>query len=63
MEWVKAHEDTVGNELADALAKRGTTTITQGCEPWLPISNDKIKQFITSHIDRVWQNRWELHVA
>ncbi len=59
VEWVKAHEGTVGNELADALAKRGTITVTQGCEPWLPISNDNIKQSITSHIDRMWQKRWE----
>ncbi len=58
VEWVKAHEGTVGNELADALAKRGTITVSQGCEPWLPISNDKIRQSITSHIDKMWQNRW-----
>ncbi len=35
VEWVKAHEGTVGNKLANALAKRGTITVTQGCEPWL----------------------------
>ncbi len=33
--------------------------VTQGCELWLPISNDKIKQSITSHIDKVWQKRWD----
>ncbi len=58
VEWVKAHKGTVGNKLAEALAKRGTITVTQGCERWLPISNDKIKQSITSHIDRMWQSRW-----
>ncbi len=47
VEWVKAHEGTIGNELADALAKRGTIIVTQGCEPWLPVSNDNIKQSIT----------------
>ncbi len=59
VEWVKAHEGTVGNELADALAKRGTITVTQGCEPWLPINRDRNKQSITSHIDKVWQKRWD----
>ncbi len=59
IEWVKAHEGTVGNEIADMLAKRGTVTVTQGCEPWLPVSNDKIKQSITSHIDIEWQKQWD----
>ncbi len=51
----------VSNKLADALAKRGTIIFKQGCEMWLPISNDKIKQSITSHIhvDKVWQKRWD----
>ncbi len=59
VEWVKAHEGTVGNEIADMLAKRGTVTVTQGCEPWLPVSNDRNKQTITSHIDREWHKWWD----
>ncbi len=58
IEWVKTHEGTVGNEIADILAKRGTVTVTQGCEPWLPVSNDSIKNSITSHIYREWQKLW-----
>ncbi len=42
------------------LLQRMGPSVTQGCEPWLPISNDKIKHSITSHIDKVWQKRWDM---
>ena len=37
IKWIKAHVGHFGNECADALAKRGSSTHPTGPEPFLPI--------------------------
>ncbi len=59
IEWVRGHTGVVANELADMLAKDGTTIATHGCALWLPITKSDFKKDIRTFINREWQKRWK----
>ena len=50
LRWVPGHEGVYGNELADELAREGSSSIPIGPEPFLPlpegIINNNIKEYL-----------------
>ena len=50
LRWVPGHEGVYGNELADELAREGSSSIPIGPEPFLPLSegiiNNHIKEYL-----------------
>jgi ribonuclease HI len=56
--WIKGHNDSTGNELADMLAKLGTKPVP-GVFPMIPIPMGSIKNEIKTYIIEKWQNSWE----
>ncbi len=58
--WVPGHHDVLGNEIADELAREGSTTDLVGPEPALPITRSLVKSIICEeahqkHI-QFWKN-------
>ncbi len=58
--WVPGHHDVYGNEIADELAREGTTTDLVGHEPALPLTRSLVKSIICDeayqkHI-QYWKN-------
>jgi len=58
LEWVKAHADNTGNELADMLAKKGTSASMQGPVPFIPVTQTFKKNLINDFYLREWKIRW-----
>ena len=52
LRWVPGHEGVYGNELADELAREGSSSIPIGPEPFLPLSDG----IINSHIEDYFFN-------
>jgi hypothetical protein len=60
LRWVKAHVGIHGNEMADLLAKRGTTLGTGPIED-LPIPAVNLKNTIKTHLYQKWKTMWKNH--
>ena len=56
LKWVKAHNDITGNELADQLAKDGTTNTVNKVE--IPPPPSWAKHKIAQFIGEKWSERW-----
>jgi ribonuclease HI len=56
--WIKGHTNHCGNELADMLAKLGTTP-TPIVEPVLGISNTYLNKQIHEDANAKWQDQWD----
>ena len=56
IKWIKAHNQHVGNEYADALAKQGTSSLeVETIPPPISYLYDKIKQ----NFRKKWLSRWQ----
>jgi ribonuclease HI len=60
--WVKGHDDCCGNEVADMLAKDGTTPYPI-VEPVLPVTKKALHRAIEGHINSLWQDEWSSSVS
>ena len=54
--WIKAHVDHKGNEIADALAKTGCKLPTR---EEIPLSIAHIKTVIKDEMYKTWDRRWQ----
>ena len=66
LRWVPGHEGVYGNELADELAREGSSSIPIGPEPFLPLSegiiNNHIKEYLLKlHLKST--TRWQLALS
>lgn len=57
--WIKAHNDYEGNELADMLAKDGAQGLGNGVVITTKVATKVIKTNITRHTTKIWNKRWE----
>ena len=56
--WVPGHQDIVGNESADSLARDGSSTVFTGPEPVLALSMATIRRDIESFFVSQHNSRW-----
>ena len=59
--WIKGHSDITGNEVADAIAKKGALEATAllDTKPHMPVTYRELKKKINCHFIKEWQIRWE----
>ena len=56
LQWVRAHDGTLENELADLLAKRGTELVGPPTE--IPVAKAYIKTCIKKFLYKDWKEEW-----
>jgi ribonuclease HI len=61
LQWIKAHNNSVGNDLADTMAKQGANNPTTQPSPILPMALVQVKAVTAEHTVAVWQKQWNLH--
>jgi ribonuclease HI len=57
--WVPGHSGFAGNEIADGLAREGSSDNFIGPEPALPLSQSWFREEISSHISDCHRKYWE----
>jgi ribonuclease HI len=60
LHWIKAHRGYDGNEMADQLAKKGTTMVDYQTEPIIPVAKSWADKKIKRYIHKEWTNSWRL---
>jgi ribonuclease HI len=58
LHWIKAHVGHYGNELADQMAKKGTTMTNYDVEPILPVTNSWTSNNVKKFIHQEWAKSW-----
>jgi hypothetical protein len=61
LQWIKAHNNSVGNDLADTMAKRGARTLTYQPSLILPMALVQVKAVTAEHTHSVWLKHREQH--
>jgi ribonuclease HI len=56
--WVRGHNNTDGNELANFMAKTGAALEASGPEPFLPTSKATAKQAVKENSLDLWTSKW-----
>jgi ribonuclease HI len=59
LQWVRGHTNTAGNDLADYMAKTGSTLQTMGPEPFLPLSRAVCRQATRDQLLYLWTDKWQ----
>ena len=59
--WIKGHSGTIGNEVADMLAKQAAARATdiQCTYPYTPVSTRQFKNHVNDFYLNKWQSRWD----
>ena len=58
LKWIKGHADFTGNELADYLARQGSSMECHSVYPDIPVPIQEIKQSIAKHVELEWQKQY-----
>jgi hypothetical protein len=61
LQWVKGHNNSEGNDLADYMAKMGARTSPEGPGPFLPIATIHVKCMAADIMQQRWTRKWALH--
>nr|XP_026695280.1 uncharacterized protein LOC113475382 [Ciona intestinalis] len=61
LHWIPGHSDHLGNELADKLARDGSSNIFYGPEPGLPIPTSRCKSDLALWVLAKHQEEWTKH--
>jgi hypothetical protein len=61
LQWVKGHNNSEGNDLADYMAKMGARTSPEGPGPFLPIATIHVKRMAADIMQQRWTRKWALH--
>lgn len=56
--WTPAHSTSIGNEIADTLAKKGVTELASGPEPFLPSTERKCRAICEKWLQEKKAERW-----
>ncbi|XP_028178135.1 uncharacterized protein LOC114365701 [Ostrinia furnacalis] len=59
LQWIKGHSNSLGNDAADELAKRGSDTTVFGPEPILPIPQAQIRNWLRSKTEEKHHTEWK----
>ncbi len=61
IDWIKSHNNNTGNEYADMLAHQGAEEAREisFTSPFMPISQQQIRNLIQLDIKKRWQTRWD----
>jgi ribonuclease HI len=59
LQWVRGHTNTAGNNLANFMAKTGSTLQTMGPEPFLALSRAVCRQAARDQLQYLWIDKWQ----
>jgi ribonuclease HI len=58
--WTPAHSSILGNEKADLLAKRGSTLVAYGPEPFFPITEKRCRSICSKWLNEKLVQQWRV---
>jgi hypothetical protein len=59
LQWVRGHNQTAGNDMADLMAKTGAVLPASGPQPCLPLSHAVCRQAARDQLLYLWTSKWQ----
>lgn len=56
--WIRSHSDSMGNQMADSLAKSGANSPAHGPEPFLGLKEKQCREICNSWVEKCVKERW-----